>query len=63
MKGVRSIAPILPAFSVRKMLVNARIMRFVSFGKYNDNEFVQLFKEAGIDFEMKKKPLQITCLD
>jgi dCMP deaminase len=45
-----------PCILCAKMLVNARITRFVSFGKYNDNEFVQLFKEAGIDFEMKQKP-------
>jgi dCMP deaminase len=45
-----------PCVLCAKMLVNARIARFVSFGKYNDNEFIQLFKEAGIDFEMKNKP-------
>jgi dCMP deaminase len=53
-----------PCFLCAKMLVNAQIVRFVSFGKYNDNEFIQLFKEAGIDFEMKNKPShKISYLD
>jgi dCMP deaminase len=53
-----------PCVLCAKMLVNGRIVRFVSFGKYNDNEFIQLFKEAGIDFEMKNRPSsKITCLD
>jgi dCMP deaminase len=38
------------------MLVNARIKRFVSYGRYNDETFVSLFKEAGIEFEAKKRP-------
>jgi dCMP deaminase len=45
-----------PCVLCAKMLVNARIKRFVSFGKYNDNEFTALFKQAGIAFEMKDKP-------
>ena len=53
-----------PCILCAKMLVNARIRRFVSFGKYNDNEFVQLFKEAGIEFEMREKPsTMISYLD
>jgi len=53
-----------PCVLCAKMLVNARIVRYVTFGKYNDNEFTRLFEEAGIEFEMKEKPpLQITCLD
>jgi dCMP deaminase len=53
-----------PCILCAKMLVNARIIRFVGIGKYNDYEFLKLFKEAGIDFEMKEKPaLQISCLD
>jgi dCMP deaminase len=38
------------------MLVNARIKRFVSFGKYSDDAFKELFKEAGIEFETRPKP-------
>ena len=39
-----------------KMLVNAKIKRFVSFGKYDDNSFVDLFREAGIVIDIKKRP-------
>jgi dCMP deaminase len=53
-----------PCILCAKMLVNSRITRFVSIGKYADDEFIQLFKEAGIDFEMKERPpLTIACLD
>jgi hypothetical protein len=46
------------------MLVNAQIARFVSIGRYNDDEFLTLFKNSGIEFEIKEKPsLTITCLD
>jgi dCMP deaminase len=45
-----------PCILCAKMLTNAKIERFVSFGKYADNEFVELFKEAGIEFEMKERP-------
>ncbi len=39
-----------------KMLVNAKIKRYVSCGKYNDNSFVDLFREAGIEVSMVPKP-------
>ena len=45
-----------PCILCAKMLVNARIKRYVSFGKYNDNAFTDLFKEAGIEVEIKKRP-------
>jgi len=45
-----------PCVLCAKMLVNARIARFVSFGRYSDDEFIKLFKEAGIKFETKEKP-------
>jgi dCMP deaminase len=46
------------------MLVNAKIKRFVSFGKYDDNSFVDLFKEAGIEVVIKKRPSsRISYLD
>jgi len=38
------------------MLVNAKIKRFVSFGEYIDNTFVELFRDAGIEVDMMKKP-------
>ncbi|MFC1986045.1 cytidine/deoxycytidylate deaminase family protein [Chloroflexota bacterium] len=45
-----------PCVLCAKMLVNAKIKRFVSFGKYNDNTFIDLFREAGIDVDIKKRP-------
>jgi dCMP deaminase len=38
------------------MLVNAKIKRFVTFGSYNDDSFVGLFREAGIESKLHKKP-------
>lgn len=53
-----------PCVLCAKMLVNAKIARFVSFGKYSDDEFIKLFKEAGIKVDMKKKPSStVTFLD
>ena len=45
-----------PCVLCAKMLVNARIKRYVSFGQYNDKEFISLFKEAGIEVDIKKRP-------
>ena len=39
-----------------KMLVNAKIRKYVSFGSYNDNSFADLFREAGIEAVIKKRP-------
>ncbi len=53
-----------PCVLCAKMLVNAKIARFVSFGKYNDDRFIELFREAGIEVDMKERPpLEITFLD
>jgi dCMP deaminase len=53
-----------PCILCAKMLANAKIKRFVSFGKYNDSSFIDLFRESGIDVEMKDKPSsQIEFLD
>jgi dCMP deaminase len=53
-----------PCILCAKMLANAKIKRFVSFGKYNDSSFIELFKEAGIEVEMKDKPSpQINFMD
>ena len=53
-----------PCVLCAKMLVNAKIARFVSFGKYNDDTFVGLFKEAGVEVDMKDRPpSEITYLD
>ncbi len=45
-----------PCILCAKMLVNAKIKRFVSFGKYNDDAFVKLFHEAGVEVAIEKKP-------
>ncbi len=53
-----------PCVLCAKMLVNAKIERFVSFGKYNDNSFMDMFREAGIEVYSKKKPSsQISYLE
>ena len=45
-----------PCILCAKMLVNARIKRYVTFGSYADDSFKDLFEEAGIEFELHKKP-------
>jgi dCMP deaminase len=53
-----------PCILCAKMLVNARIKRFVTFGKYADDAFVSLFEDAGIVFDVSARPtLRITLLD
>ncbi|HEX77181.1 MAG TPA: dCMP deaminase family protein [Dehalococcoidia bacterium] len=53
-----------PCVLCAKMLVNAKIKRFVSFGQYADDSFLELFKEAGIAFEIKRRPnSEITYLE
>jgi len=53
-----------PCVLCAKMLVNAKIKRFVSFGKYSDDTFIGLFQEAGIEFDIKKRPSsRISYLD
>lgn len=53
-----------PCVLCAKMLVNARIKRFVTFGKYADDAFLKLFSDANVEFEVKKRPLsRITYLD
>ena len=52
-----------PCVLCAKMLVNARIKRFVTFGTYSDDSFKDLFQESGIKFELHRKPpSMITCL-
>lgn len=53
-----------PCVLCAKMLVNARIKRFVSFREYSDSSFKEMFKEAGIEYDIKKRPSsRITYLD
>jgi dCMP deaminase len=53
-----------PCVLCAKMLVNAKIARFVSFGRYEDDRFIEIFKEAGIKVDIKERPSpEITFLD
>lgn len=53
-----------PCIICAKMLVNAKIKRFVTFGKYADEAFLELFKEAGIQVDTLPRPSsQIAYLD
>jgi dCMP deaminase len=53
-----------PCVLCAKMLVNAKIARFVSFGRYDDDRFIAIFEEAGIKVDIKDRPsAQITYLD
>jgi len=53
-----------PCVLCAKMLVNAKIRRFVSFGAYDDDTFKDLFTETGIEVDIKKRPsLRISYLD
>jgi dCMP deaminase len=45
-----------PCILCAKMLVNAKIGRYVSFGEYSDSQFASLFREAGIEVDIKKRP-------
>ena len=45
-----------PCVLCAKMLVNSRIDRFVSFGRYNDQSFEELFRESGIEVELRPRP-------
>jgi len=56
LEGSTIYATHTPCVLCAKMLTNAKIKRFVSFGKYNDDAFIQLFKEAGIELNIKNKP-------
>jgi len=64
LEGSTIYATHTPCVLCAKMLVNAKIKRFVSFGQYNDNTFLDLFKDAGIEVDVKKRPpSQIGYLD
>lgn len=56
LEGSTIYATHTPCVLCAKMLVNARIKRLISFGRYSDDSFIELFKEAGIEVDMKKKP-------
>jgi len=45
-----------PCIICAKMLANAKISRFVTFGDYPDKEYIELFRELGIQVDVLKKP-------
>ena len=64
LEGSTVYATHTPCNLCAKMLTNAKIKRYVSFGEYNDKAFLELFKEAGIELDLKKRPSsKITYLD
>ena len=56
LEGATIYATHTPCVLCAKMLVNARIKRYVSFGRYEDNAFTGLFKEAGVEVDIKPRP-------
>ena len=64
LEGSTIYATHTPCNQCAKMLVNAKIARYVSFGRYDDNTFIDLFQEAGIELNIKKRPSsRISYLD
>ncbi len=64
LEGSTIYATHTPCVLCAKMLVNAKIKRFVNFGKYSDDAFIGLFQEAGVEIDMKKRPSsRISYLD
>ncbi len=64
LEGSTIYATHTPCVLCAKMLVNAKIKRYISFGRYDDNSFIDLFQEAGIELNMKKRPSsRISYLD
>ncbi|ADJ26522.1 CMP/dCMP deaminase zinc-binding protein [Dehalogenimonas lykanthroporepellens BL-DC-9] len=45
-----------PCILCAKMLANARIKKFVSFGQYADDAFIELFRQVGVEVEIRQKP-------
>jgi dCMP deaminase len=56
LEGATIYATHTPCVLCAKMLVNARIKRFVTFGRYDDDTFRDLFKEAGIEVNIQDRP-------
>jgi len=64
LEGSTIYATHTPCNQCAKMLVNAKIRRYVSFGRYDDNAFIDLFREADIEVDIKKRPSsRISYLD
>ncbi len=64
LEGCTIYATHTPCVLCTKMLVNAKIKHYISFGKYNDEAFIDLFREAGIELGIKERPpAEINYLD
>ena len=64
LEGATIYATHTPCVLCAKMLVNAKIRRYTSFGTYNDEAFIQLFQGAGIVFsKLERPPSRISYLD
>jgi dCMP deaminase len=64
LKGSTIYCTHTPCILCAKMLANAKIKCFVSFGRYNDEAFEQLFRDTGIEVDLKERPpLEISFLD
>lgn len=64
LEGSTIYATHTPCILCAKMLANAKIKRFVTFGKYDDNAFVGLFRDAHITIDIiPRPPSRITYLD
>lgn len=56
LEGATVYATHTPCVLCAKMLTNARIKRYVSYGKYADDSFIDMFKQAGIEVIIKDRP-------
>ncbi len=64
LEGSTIYATHTPCRLCAKMLVNAKIARYVSYSQYDDNTFIDLFKEASIEVNIKNRPSsRISYLD
>ena len=64
LEGATLYATHSPCVLCAKMLVNARIKCYVSYGTYSDDTFIALFKDAGIEYRSAARPSdRITFLD
>jgi len=64
LKGATIYCTHTPCILCAKMLVNAKIVRYVSFSKYADSAFIELFEQANIKIDILEKPnLFITFLE
>ena len=64
LEGSTLYATHTPCILCAKMLVNAKVKKLVTFGSYNDDEFIRLFREAGIEVVTRERPSsRISFLD